>query len=288
MTYSVVSWNVGSESDYAYLCQQDQKPQFSDKEAYDTFISNCAEERKNIASIAVDAIFKESPAKQIPLLCLQEAGDDLEKMQDWFGDNYALHGDTVDTAVAYDKDQYVLVDEKASDIRKANWTILTLRDKKSQEIFVVASAHLTGFDLDGYKDDAKDGDDQAVGFVAQIEAVAKKHQAAASIIGMDANTTTVDYPQRLNIFRNAGFVMDEQSTISTHHSKFANRDMKIDYLFAKVYERGASVELEDQGVEKLGLSNPEKNPSDHRPLLGRVEIHPATWFSYSKSFCCVQ
>jgi len=285
MTYSVVNWNVGSEGDYAYLCQQQNKPEFADREAYDSFMKDCAQERPDVASNAVKAISDESFVSPIALLCLQEVGDDLEKMQGWFGDRYAFHSDTVDAAVAYDKDQFDLVNEKVSDLRKGNWTILTLKDKKSEEIFVVASAHLSGFDLDGRKDDAVDGDRQAVAFITDIESVAKEHRASAAIIGMDANTTTSEYPQRLNIFRNAGFLTDDKSKDVTHHSKFAHRDMKIDYLFAKTYERGASVDIEDHAVEKLGLQNPDENPSDHRPLVGRVQLYPATWTSYSTSFC---
>jgi len=260
MDVGVVSWSVGS--DYEYCKVQKQKDSLSSPDPY--FDEKCINDRNALAPEICEQIIQE---KHVALLCLQRAQQ--YQMKDWLGDQYVIHGDTSDTAVAYDKNRFEFVDKC---LKGNSWTILALKDKQSKKIFVVASAHLSPNADSNQGVYAIEEYNGAKGLVEAVEEVAKEYYASLAIIGMDIPGK--GYDPSSGVLLNKGFTVGRGDALSSYFDK----EPKSDYIFAKVYGK------ESAKVEERTLLRSE-SISDRQALLGRVTVQPQSWMGWTTSSC---
>ncbi len=101
--------------------------------------------------------------------------------------------------------------------------------------------------------------------------------SALKILGMDANSTPTIHPERLEIALHCGFQrVDHKDVVSAYNPTLESRAAKIDFIFASTQKSRKLAEVNEQPLLDIPIEDPAKNPSDHRPIVARFELHPPT------------
>lgn len=288
---SIMSWNVGSDGDFARIEGVTNKHVKIDetvvKIAKEKLEIKSPDEQQthldHVRSYRLDRIQSvfNAYAPAVPIFCLQECdAETLNKLPE----NYEhIQGDqSQDTAVAWDKTRFKLIETKnvAKDKER---TLVILEELETGLKVGVCSAHLTGCDPDQPDEfDAQEGNDQ-------LDAIEKELNGLTSdlnIVGMDANTTP-NYERRTEILKTRGFAIDQFKKETNYNYRKAeakeNPLQKVDYIaakgksqwFDKIHAEVLDPESEffhDFPERLMNLGDIETNPSDHRPIVQKVNI----------------
>ena len=261
MNVNVVTWCVGTNSDYYSVWKQSGPTQSSCISLFEQSAADRSRKSENVVNQIASGI-----------ICLQAASQD--QMQEWLGDRYSIHSDTQDTAVAYDKSQYRLVDKRLGE----RLTVLALEDSRSKKVIVVASAHLWPNSDPNQGVALNDEHNGAKVLADVVEKAASENEAAFAIIGLNGGVSKNEYDPRLGALADRGFKTDGSCSLSTVES-----GKKVDYIFVKTYGK-ESIHVEE-GIP-FGVDH-ENTPSDHMPLSGQVTVLPQKgWLSWAS--CSVQ
>jgi len=283
----VASWNMGDDADYIKVHQRANVPLDMNN------INPTLSKR--------DELIKETISKYGGhIYCLQEVGQGLlrsdkkdeYRINKWLDPNkYAWYsGDNHDTVVAWDKERFEIVsntdptraDGKASRSNEIpnTYTLVELRDKQTNQVIRVASAHIPSChpmpeknQAGKYDEDVVEADAHVDHLVKEMERLDKISKADALILGMDANSAS-SYTRRFKALNDSKFISDGQNTV-TNFSKHAQTKLKIDYVFAKGLTHALTlIKPNSEDIPLLEIDNPKQNPSDHRPVFTYVNVSP--------------
>jgi hypothetical protein len=150
---------------------------------------------------------------------------------------------------------------------------VSLRDRETAEVILVASGHLTGcnpfFQVEvGGKVDSLKGD-------RQLEAICQLFDTIKSdikLIAVDSNVAAT-HP-RLNLFKQYGYQLDYNNYLeATCSNPNYILNTRIDWIGAKG-NANVSVGIQNIPVLSLGLNSIETNISDHKPIAARISSRP--------------
>ena len=237
------------------------------REDENSFINDVVEKRKPLYEGAFHRIHEED----VDIICLQESGDEV---QDLVGGDYALangESDSQDPAIIWNKNKFDLVKEHYDDGSKGSkgkFVIVHLRNKRTLEDVIVASAHNQHFNLDApsgnIDEEAARGNEHLSRVTDTLDFLAKEIEKSTErkptvLIGADTNASREKYETRLKIPQKIGLKR-------VKGDKDANN--RIDQLFARVDSVSAKpLESLNSKFEKGKLKT---TPSDHAPFFATV------------------
>jgi len=271
--YFVMTWNVGTDKTFDLL----EKTAISKNKSGLVDLENIRKFRDQ----RINTILSHSKAD---LFLLQEVGKEENRIKNWIDINRygVIFGDHQDTAIIYNKQKFELAMEVPSDPQKAFYTIAKLKEKQTGKYILAVSIHLTECDpLNPVPIDACDGDGELQFVLDQIDASEKPLKIDANIIGI-STSTVADYSGRIGKLRENSYIIDEfdiptQIKLSGPHT---GKTYKIDYFGTRSVDGIVSIDsLKDDSVTSLELGNPRDNPSDHQPLLAKVELAQKPFWS---------
>lgn len=253
-TVTVLSWNVGRLGDWKALCNRHEGPK---------------EERWNLMRELINAAIKQG----CQVMALQEVDTSaclrtIFKGDEW--DFVGLDQESEDCVIAYHTKRFKL--SSVSWNSHAHHGVgCTLVERGTNISIHIVSAHLYGFNIYAADPlDSKDGDTMLANFLDERV----DHRAAISIVGLDANAP----PQhaRMSIFSKRGYLRSADCSTPTAFNKdVPERRAKLDYVYARCND-SANVNVTDVGAfgKEFPLETPQKNPSDHAPVLCVVRVTP--------------
>lgn len=271
--YFVMTWNVGSDKTFDLL----EKTALAKNKSGLIDLENIRKFRDH----RIHTILSQSKAD---LYLLQEVGHDENRVRNWVDQNRygILLGDKQDTAIIFDKHKFELANEISCHPNLAFYTLAKLKEKQTGKLLLAASIHLTECDpLKPVPIDAHDGDRELEFVLAEIDSCEKPNKIDANIIGLSASTVP-EYTGRIGKLRNQSYVIDEfkiptQIKLSGPH---AGKTYKIDYFGTRSKDSIVTINsLNDASIGTLELGNPRDNPSDHQPLLAKVQLAPRSFWS---------
>ncbi|HEU64891.1 MAG: hypothetical protein KR126chlam4_00907 [Candidatus Anoxychlamydiales bacterium] len=257
MSLNVLTWNVGTDERYKEMLQRagDTPPEEPE---------GLVGLRNNRAKFAFGFLIE---SNEPDIMFLQEIGSDLDRIKEWLGKDFTIINNDNDTAVVYRTARFTFLTSYKSDIKLNNrsFTVLTLKDKSTEKIYNVASAHISGFDLMNPmkgKPNAPEGDKELEDLLSKLNEL----DATGTIIGLDANTTREHYRQRLEILEKEGFRTNDKDKAPTNYHRTLKDRVKSDYI----YTRGFTF----QPFERLNvdLEKPITCPSDHIPVIEQLKF----------------
>ncbi len=198
--YTVMTWNVGTDSDYRRVYDADP----SKRE--DLF-------RKIFASI-----------KNLDLIGLQEVFD-IKESAFFPKTEWKFHrNEDNDTSIVWNNKRFKLIaDESITYDNIAGTTILMLEDRATRLKIRIVSAHIIGFNLEN-----RNGQEQGYDQLKQLLSSLQEPSADSTVLCMDANSdkTHSNRLEQLKDYRDDG---DESPTSKNQEVG----DVKLDWIFAK-------------------------------------------------------
>lgn len=271
--YFVMTWNVGSDKTFDIL----EKTAIQKKKSGLNELENIRKFRDQ----RIHTILSQSKAD---LFLLQEVGHEENRIKNWVDqERYGvILGDKEDTAIIFDKHKFELANIIPSQTHNAFYTLVKLKEKQTGKLILAASIHLTECDpLKPVPIDAHDGDSELDYILDQIDTSEKNSKIDANIIGISASTVS-EYSGRIGKLKENSYIIDEidiptQIKLSGPHT---GKKFKIDYFGTRSADSKVSINtLKDDSLSTLELGNPRDNPSDHQPLLAKVELAPKSFWS---------
>lgn len=292
--YTIVSWNVARETDFAALLSIQNKM----KEKSLTFSKarqeileeqdldlRLTEEGKGIRAHLFQQEFQRLSSTDI--ICLQESYElEDEDLAAWLPGYSSFSFKTEsssDCMILWNSQKFTLLGHAQlkhdpgyiPDVDPTADTMVLLQDNKNGTKLCVTSTHLRGFDLS-----ATDLSQQARPMVGDnqirynLATMKVAPQADLHICAGDYNATFKHHPKRFEILQKEGYVTDEMDTLPTHYDAHLRKrdgspeEVKLDYIFAKA-SCCASVQITKIPNISWELTNLER-PSDHLPVAARV------------------
>jgi|TARA_B100001964_G_scaffold242141_1_gene316186 hypothetical protein len=252
--YSIMSWNLGTDRDYLrFKCREDLSK-----------IKSRDDEIKVLDSVKQkrDAMFSDLfSSLSYDFYTFQEV-EQRDRLESWFPGNYGFIYDNVDTAIVYNKERFLLLEETTEN-ESALFSIAIFKELSSCQKLQIFSAHLTGCHKHSPEPmEADIGNRQLVQMLKRMDT-----SVDFSVIGADFNTSPA-YQKRIGIPLEKGFLADTDMTAGTVFD-----GAKIDYV---MFRNGRlSIEHIETEISSLQPSDIE-NPSDHRYIIKHLTVKPAS------------
>jgi endonuclease/exonuclease/phosphatase family metal-dependent hydrolase len=290
--YSIVSWNVGTISDFSKMCYF--RDALKNNIPFNHFQQpHHPKANKDYKNDLLKSALEDMDRPDI--ICLQEIWQFTSKdFQDILPFGYGAFAyqnqNGMDCAVCWNANKFTMIAK--ADIEsiaqsefpsldhnsfceftnRAPDTIVLLHDKSNDVSICVASVHLKGFSLD-YNNlpgkqyelqKAKIGDEQTIYNLDVMKLV----KANCYIIAGDMNVTQQHYPTRLDIIRHRGYSTNDDISPTIYDSNltesdgFAPQFVKLDHIFVK----GVSC------IETKSIPESAKWISDHFPVAATIKL----------------
>lgn len=260
---SIVSWNVANDADFQRL--QLQETALGSSHTSDLIEGDIPTFRDQL----IKKIFMDLNAS---VYCVQEIGDDADRVKRCLDpQRYEFYSsDGHDTGIIWDKNRFECLEKhELKDKYSAEYTIVLLKDRLTDNVIRVASTHLTSCEPDyPVESDAQTGNDQLANLISQLDHMNKERKADAVVLGMDANTFR-SYAKRIDIAREQGYVVDNNQYDTVNNYK-RSKIGKCDYVAIKSLKKNA--EFIPSEVPNIPLQDTRFNPSDHLPDVTRVAL----------------
>lgn len=345
-SYTVIYSNVAGSGDLQNLWMQNpDESKFQDKRLYnliDSLLNSpspqtqeeklaesqkrsdlglCADEAyRSLAQTAFRKIIKEQP----DLICLGEfnpgvkdhKGIAKELKEGNYG--FVTGNKAFDTNVAYNKDRFVLIQEK---LTKGEAIFVDLQDTVSKRVIRVVADHVAGFNGVQQKADTKivkksidslesvlkakegkrvrvnRGDQNLDDTLKEILDINEKEKFKPSMIiyTADLNTTPTYvkdrlHPKRFQKLIDAGFIADDKDSEPTIVDPNFKKALKYDVIVARALTEQLTVSVQSKPLEKAGslkfVMDYTTFPSDHAPVEARIEVQGEE--STHNSSCMIQ
>ncbi|NGX33688.1 MAG: hypothetical protein K1060chlam1_00028 [Candidatus Anoxychlamydiales bacterium] len=242
-SFTVLNWNFGADKEYGDILDLREGEATPTKETL-------LETRNRVATTAFKTLIE---SNQVDIICLQNAGNNLDRIKSWLGEDFEVARDGKNTAVAY-KRRFELegVDLSPDISNNHSYTILTLKDLLTEKTYKVASAHLF-FDIKEEKQ--KDSIRSTV--ISSLEKILSiLGEAENSIIGLQ-ETTDTDNQHNNTLLLKINTLLKTNGFLSSMKGQLSS-----------IYTKRFSSEIFEIKLQ----NDPENNPSPHMPVIERLSF----------------